>query len=1367
MVTAENTQMVPTENVCVADEEKILCIVRDMLDTECHGIRHSINLPASTMVKDMISQVAKQFGYIDDTIDITYEKQTGAEIHKVSLGKLEYKKLQEVCLSGIKKHNFTITEKEETIPQKVQRETSSETRTSSSGISSSSGSSSSNLNGASTSTSTSAATETCFANQESYSYATAVIKSDTGYVGLVNQAMTCYLNSLLQTLYMTPEFRNAVYRWEFDGKEDNMAKSIPYQLQKLFLLLQTSKKKAIETTDLTRSFGWDSSEVWQQHDVQELCRVMFDALEQKWKKTDQANLINNLYQGKLKDYVKCLECGNESARLDTYLDIPLVIRPFGSNESHGSVDEALQAFVDPETLDENNQYFCEKCNKKCNAHKGLKFVSFPYLLTMQLKRFDFDYTTLHRIKLNDRMTFPAVLNLNHLIEPEQVGSEEPTSNSLEVSSDEGIDEGIEIESNMTGTSAHNSSLSSEAVANDKNAKAAGAKGPYVYELFSIMVHSGSAAGGHYYAYIKSFKDGEWYSFNDQHVSKVTYEDITKTYGGSSTSRGYYSSTYTSSTNAYMLMYRQIDKRRNKDFIQPENFPEHVILALQSIKEREEKEIRQKELEKSTCKIKVYYFHPRERRKIEQKLEVHKDKTLKEATEICSQLFKIEKSVPLDCCRLVKFDEYQDTLECSFENEDDTPMGLLLGGVKQAYNFDLLLETRRPEQVFQEYRPGGVTVKLYVADLQNDIIQEPPVSVRAYHAQTVSEFKRMVAEVLSVSEDKMRCVLERFHNDLKFLSVPNKTLKAEGFFKSNKVYIEFSGEEEATHFTHTHFFRLLDRHQNTIRIHVNLPPSSDVEEFLKSSSRHDQLMKSAITSGKSREDSSTSLEIGSKTGSDSLDEGISDRGSDSEIEFKTKKITLSKSDPSIYHSCQSIDIGRVSFHSSASEGRACSPIGLSSSSQDTSTSAEFNVPNSYRGLCNIYDGHEDATDSVLGDSNGREPVEHGESDSEQTAPPSPGERVIHDTDFKQEENWDSDCDNDVTITKEEVSKRYFHIVLNETDMLTKQRNLTVLVDKRITLGAFKGELEPHVGTTSDNFKVYRVYSNNQEFESIRLTETLSFFEDGKLNIKLGRALKPGEYRVKIYQLLVNDPEPGKFLIDTIFAKGMSVLESKKLVIPEIGEQCGIDIPLERCRLRKKTWRNPGTVYIDSQIYEDEVHIFANWEVFLQILDGPEEMTSTSQLAIFVRRWRPSMYELDPFQEIILSSQTVDDLKEKISVLSGIPVEEIEYAKGRGTFPCDISLLEIHNDLDWSPHVTSLNSWPLYICDDGCVLYYRDKTEKLSDLSEDRKKELQQKENARMARGTVRSSYSPRKERALKIYMDESPSSCISKNPPDLD
>ena len=32
------------------------------------------------------------------------------------------------------------------------------------------------------------------------------------YVGLSNQGATCYLNSLIQSLYMTPEFRSAIYK---------------------------------------------------------------------------------------------------------------------------------------------------------------------------------------------------------------------------------------------------------------------------------------------------------------------------------------------------------------------------------------------------------------------------------------------------------------------------------------------------------------------------------------------------------------------------------------------------------------------------------------------------------------------------------------------------------------------------------------------------------------------------------------------------------------------------------------------------------------------------------------------------------------------------------------------------------------------------------------------------------------------------------------------------------------------------------------------------------------------------------------------------------------------------------------------------
>ena len=53
----------------------------------------------------------------------------------------------------------------------------------------------------------------------------------------------------------------SVPSWEFESEsEEDPVTSIPYQLQRLFVLLQTSKKRAIETTDVTRSFGWDSSE---------------------------------------------------------------------------------------------------------------------------------------------------------------------------------------------------------------------------------------------------------------------------------------------------------------------------------------------------------------------------------------------------------------------------------------------------------------------------------------------------------------------------------------------------------------------------------------------------------------------------------------------------------------------------------------------------------------------------------------------------------------------------------------------------------------------------------------------------------------------------------------------------------------------------------------------------------------------------------------------------------------------------------------------------------------------------------------------------------------------------------------------------
>lgn len=48
----------------------------------------------------------------------------------------------------------------------------------------------------------------------------------------------------------------------------------------------------------------------------------------------------------------------------------------------------------------------------------------------------------------------------------------------------------------------------------------------------------------------------------------------------------------------------------------------------------------------------------------------------------------------------------------------------------------------------------------------------------------------------------------------------------------------------------------------------------------------------------------------------------------------------------------------------------------------------------------------------------------------------------------------------------------------------------------------------------------------------------------------------------------------------------------------------------------------------------------------LFSEPEKMKSMSQLAILTRRWNPAMMKLGPFQEVILESSRVDELKEKV-------------------------------------------------------------------------------------------------------------------------
>jgi ubiquitin carboxyl-terminal hydrolase 47 len=196
---------------------------------------------------------------------------------------------------------------------------------------------------------------------------------------------------------MVPEFRNTIYTIEPKAN----SKGIHHQLQKLFVQLQTCSKTSLPTVDLTESFGWQNEQLYQ-HDVQELFRVLIEALENRWEKTPHKGCIETLFKGDIIDYVKCLKCGTVKVKPDIFLDLSLAIKPDGGFKPYKSLEESMAAFIKPEILDGNNKYMCDNCNSHEDAEKGLGIKKFPSILAIQLKLYGFDPHTFHRIKLNDR-----------------------------------------------------------------------------------------------------------------------------------------------------------------------------------------------------------------------------------------------------------------------------------------------------------------------------------------------------------------------------------------------------------------------------------------------------------------------------------------------------------------------------------------------------------------------------------------------------------------------------------------------------------------------------------------------------------------------------------------------------------------------------------------------------------------------------------------------------------------------------------------------------------------------------------------------------------------------------------------------------
>ncbi|XP_027894281.1 ubiquitin carboxyl-terminal hydrolase 47-like [Xiphophorus couchianus] len=215
--------------------------------------------------------------------------------------------------------------------------------------------------------------------------------SISDHQGLSSPGLTCYLNSVLQVLFMTEEFREAVKR---DWSKSPTA-TIDFHLGELFYTLEGGMAK---THNITKTLG--IKDVFEQRDAAEyfekiLCRTNPDAAE--------------IFKGELNHKTTCLNCKKTNDSKNFFWVLPLSM---GDSKSRSySVLKGWRSFFKAQRVCKDNQMFCSHCNQKHDADAEYEMTHCPDVLTLLLKRFSFDYQQNRYVKLNCRVDVAQTLEI--------------------------------------------------------------------------------------------------------------------------------------------------------------------------------------------------------------------------------------------------------------------------------------------------------------------------------------------------------------------------------------------------------------------------------------------------------------------------------------------------------------------------------------------------------------------------------------------------------------------------------------------------------------------------------------------------------------------------------------------------------------------------------------------------------------------------------------------------------------------------------------------------------------------------------------------------------------------------------------------
>ncbi|XP_046437438.1 ubiquitin carboxyl-terminal hydrolase 20-like [Daphnia pulex] len=239
------------------------------------------------------------------------------------------------------------------------------------------------------------------------------------------------------------------------------------------------------------------------------------------------SIVSDVFDGQILSSVECLTCNLISNRLETFQDLSLPIpsreqllvihqsvpqtQSQGEDQGwmswmwnyvwgwfwgpNGRLNDCLSAFFSADELKGDNMYSCEKCKKLRNGIKFSMIEVLPEVLTIHLKRFR--HEPLFSSKISSHISFPI--------------------------------RGLDMKPWLS---------------RDCSSKIT------TYDLVAVIVHHGTAGGGHYTCYALNEPSSQWMEFDDSSARPVSVETV-------------------ANCQAYVLFYQ---KRRTSEM---EDFRRHI------------------------------------------------------------------------------------------------------------------------------------------------------------------------------------------------------------------------------------------------------------------------------------------------------------------------------------------------------------------------------------------------------------------------------------------------------------------------------------------------------------------------------------------------------------------------------------------------------------------------------------------------------------------------------------------------------------------------------------------------------------------------------------------------------------------------